>query len=157
VSRRITAGNLKLPRFICILNIARHWRRLFAHALENAQQRGDRQQECRPRFGMTYWSEVVGVPLNTSTSQLPEMPGTELVLPYCQNSQVAQGLVPLGAPVFGLCPFQPGHPQRPLCHRAVPPRIGVGGIGVHPRMHGKVDRCGIVHDVIWASPAARGH
>ena len=43
--------------------------------------------------------------MNTSTSQLPEMPGTELVLLYCQKSQVAQGLVPVGAPVCGLWPF----------------------------------------------------
>jgi hypothetical protein len=33
------------------------------------------------------------------------MPGTELVLLYCQKSQVAQGLVPVGAPVCGLWPF----------------------------------------------------
>ena len=32
-----------------------------------------------PGSGMTYTSREVGVPLNTSASQLPDMPGTELV------------------------------------------------------------------------------
>ena len=55
------------------------------------------------RAPMIKFVRPVNVPLKTSRSQLPGTPGTVPVELYCQNCQAeeAQGLVPLGLPVWG--------------------------------------------------------